>query len=101
MAGINGLEITDVIVFPIKNPNGSSLRSFIRLVLNNSFIISGIKVHFGRKGHFVTFPQEIKKDQGKRYDVCFPITTEMREYISKAVLQQYALTVDAPAKAAA
>ncbi|MBF0430529.1 MAG: septation protein SpoVG family protein [Fibrobacteria bacterium] len=97
---VNGIEITDVIVFPIKNVNGGNLRAFIRLVLNDNFIISGIRVHYGKNGHFITFPQEVKKAEGKRYDVCFPISTELREYISTAVLQQYALTVDAPAKAA-
>lgn len=94
---INGIEITDVIVFPIKNRDGSSqLCAFARIILNDQFIINGIRVFEGKNGPFVRMPQEYNKEAGKGYDICFPITAELRTYIFDQVLSQYAIVSNIP-----
>jgi stage V sporulation protein G len=92
---INGLEITDVIVFPIKNKvENSSLNAFAKIIINDQFIISGIRVFEGKNGPFVRMPQEYNKEAGKGYDICFPTTAEFRTYISDQVLNQYSITLN-------
>ena len=47
---INGIEITDVIIFPVKNKGESSLQAFARIIVNDQFIINGIKILEGKNG---------------------------------------------------
>jgi stage V sporulation protein G len=92
---INGLEITDVIVFPVKNKvENSSLMAFARIIINDQFIVNGLRIFEGKNGPFVRLPQEYNKEAGKGYDICFPITAEMRSYISDQVLSQYSIAIN-------
>lgn len=88
---VNGLKVTDVIIFPCKNKEGN-VRAFAKIVLNDQFIVSGVKVIESGSGLFVGFPQELSTDGNTYYDVCFPTTVELRRYISNIVLDQYSLT---------
>ena len=91
---VNGIEVTDVIVFPVTRyaEEGSSLKAYVKIILNDNLIINGLRVIQGRKGPFVSFPQR-EYDDGKMYDVCFPITTELRMYIVDQVLSQYSISL--------
>ena len=81
---VNGIEITDVVVFPVKNRDeNDNLLAFARIILNDQFMISGIRVRKGKNGPFISFPQ----------NTCFPITAELRSYISDQVLMQYELNM--------
>ena len=92
---INGIEISDVIVFPIKNPQpDSNLKAFAKVILNDQFIISGIRIVEGKNGLFLGFPQDYDKEQKKGYDIAFPITAELRTYFTESVLMQYQGTVN-------
>ena len=91
---INGIEITDVIIFPVRQKTeGATLKAFARVVLNNQFLITGIRVYEGKNGPFMKFPQEYNKAGGKGYDVCFPTTAGLRSYISDQVLRQYSIAI--------
>lgn len=91
---INGLEVTDVIVFPVKNKlENNSVKAFARIILNDQLIINGVKILKGTNGLFITFPQEYSEKAQKGYDICFPITAKLRSYISDQVLAQYAICV--------
>ena len=82
MMSINGIEVTDVIIYPVKNKSwDGGLMAFARLILNDQFIITGIRVVEGKNGLFIAFPQDSRGD-GKRYDVCFPTTAELRAYFT-------------------
>lgn len=91
---INGIEVTDVIIFPVKRRDETSnLKAFARIVLNDVFIISGVKIFEGQGEPFMRFPQEYNKKAGKGYDICFPITAELRTYIADQVLSQYSISL--------
>ena len=94
---INGIEVTDVIIFPVKGKNlvnsDTKLRAFARLVINDQFIISGIKVFEGNNGEYIRFPQELAEN-GKGYDICFPTTAELRNYMADQILSQYAIAIN-------
>ena len=87
---INGLEITDVIIFPVKKKDGT-LKAFVKVIINDQLIISGIRIVEGRNGPFICFPQETNERDGKCFHVCFPITAELRSYMSDQILSQYAI----------
>jgi len=95
---INGMKITDVTVYEIKrkDPN-SKLFAFAKVVLNDQFIIHGIRIFEGVNGAFMAFPQDHAWDdtskEGHKYSICHPTTREIRNYIDEQVMAEYALTV--------
>ncbi len=86
----NGIEITEIKISPIKNRQPDSpLEAFVRVVLNGQFVISSIKVVKGKFGLFVSFPREYNKSEGKGYNLCYPITKPLQEYMSQKILDEY------------
>jgi len=86
----NGIEITEIKVSPIKNRQPDSpLEALVRVVLNGQFVISSIKIVKGKFGLFVSFPREYNKAEGKGYNLCYPITKPLQEYMSRRILDEY------------
>ncbi len=98
----NGIQITDVIVYPVRNKkNNSSLMAFARVNLNDQFIISGIRIFEGENGPFIMFPRDYNKDdKQKGYDICYPITAQLRAYMTDQILNQYSLELNLATTAA-
>jgi len=71
------------------------LMAFAKVVLNDQFIIHGVRIYEGVNGAFMTFPQDNsdKNKTGAKMDICHPTTAELRNYISEQVMAEYALTV--------
>jgi len=87
---INGIEVTDVIVYPVRRkPEGSSVMAFAKIVLNDQFVINGLRIIEGKYGPFIAFPREYSKASGKNCDIAFPVTVELRDYIADRVLTQF------------
>lgn len=91
------MKVTDVVVFPIKKRDEKiKLFAFAKVVLNDQFIIHGIRIYEGVNGAFMTFPQDTSgeyNEKAKTYNICHPATSALREHISEQVLAEYALTV--------
>ena len=93
MSNVNGLEVTDVIIFPVKKRlDISLLKAFAKVVFNDNFIVNGIRIMEGRKGPYVSFPKEYSGTEGKSFDICFPVTAELRVYLTDAILSAYSIT---------
>lgn len=88
---INGIEITDVRIHPVKEPKeGVATLAFAKVTLNDSFVISGIRIIRGNHDKkFVKFPQEYNKAQKKGYDICFPTTPGTRAYFEQMILGMF------------
>lgn len=87
---VNGIEITDVIVFPIRNRlNGSNTLALAKVIINDQFIINGIKIKEGRQGLYINFPH--LEVNGKKIETGFPITAELKSYFMDQVLSQYSI----------
>jgi len=99
---VNGIQITDVSVYPVKNKaKGSLVEAYARITLNDQLIMSGLRLVRGKKGLFLGFPQEYNKAEGKGYDICFPISIELRMYMTQEILRRLeSLTSKLPAVAA-
>jgi len=97
---VNGMKVTDVVVYPIIRSAGSrsKLTAFAKVVLNDQFIIHGIRVYEGVNGPFMTFPHDYNKKttDGKPYSICHPTTAALRDYINSQVMVEYSLTTLQP-----
>lgn len=83
------LKITDVKIFKIKQRG--ALLGYANIVLNNSFIIRGIKILESEKnGRFVAMPSRRLREEKRAYrDLCHPINQEAREIITKTIFNAY------------
>ena len=80
---------------------GSSIKGFARVYINDNFVISNVSILQGSNGLFVTMPSfKTKKvdDKGKDIyrDICYPVTKEFRETLYKAIIDEYGNRKDRP-----
>lgn len=68
--------------------NAEKLKAYATACFDDNFLITGIRVIDSKNGIFVAMPSRRKKS-GEFTDVCFPVTREMRERISREVLAAY------------
>ena len=71
-----------------KMPDGSALKAFIDMSVNDSLLIKGLRIVDGKGGVFVSMPQEQGKDK-RWYDSILCLKPEVREDISQKVLSAY------------
>ena len=83
------IEITDIRIFKIKQRG--ALIGYANIVLNNSFIIRGIKIlNYQKNGRFVAMPSRRLKGEKSSYrDLCHPINQDTRDAITTAILDAY------------
>lgn len=89
------MRVTDVKYTPINSKN--SVVGMASITLNDEFVVTGLKVIAGKFNPFVSFPQNKGKDD-KYYDICFPVTSELRSEINNAVLSAAGLTGNSSGK---
>ena len=83
------IKITDVKIFKIKQRG--ALLGYANIVLNNSYIIRGIKILESEKnGRFVAMPSRRLREEKRAYrDLCHPINQETREIITATIFNAY------------
>lgn len=83
------IKITDVRIFKIKQRG--ALLGYANIVLNDSFIIRGIRIlENERNGRFVAMPSRRLREEKRAYrDLCHPINQETREIITTAIFDAY------------
>lgn len=89
------LAVTSVQVFPFKEPSGlGHIKAMAMIVLNDQFVIRGLRIMEGEFGLFVSYPNDpFYKGEDLR-SVCNPITRQLREHIENCVLEKYQATVE-------
>lgn len=83
------MKITDVNISKV-NSDTSRLVAVASIVLDNEFVIYGIKIINGINGLFIAMPSK-KDSNGGFYDIAHPINSSTREMIQKAILDKYNL----------
>jgi DNA-binding cell septation regulator SpoVG len=87
---VNGIEITEIQVHPLKKKDaGNHLEAFARVILNGQLCINSIRVVRGKFGPFVSYPREYNRKEGKGYQLCYPITKPLQSYLSERILHQW------------
>jgi stage V sporulation protein G len=79
---------TKIQVTRICRLDNSKTKAFVDILINEVLLIKGLKILNGRNGLFITMPQ-YKAHNGRFYDVVFPLTKEIREYISSVILDTF------------
>ena len=85
------MQVTDVRVRKIEKEG--KMKAIVSITLDNEFVVHDIKVIEGEKGLFIAMPSR-KEDGGSFRDVVHPITKEARDYMEKAILDQYYMALD-------
>ena len=84
------LAVTQVQVFSFKDgPSLGHLKGLAQVVLNDQFVIRGLRIMEGLNGLVVSYPvdQFYKGEEFKT--ICNPITRQLREHIENCVLEKY------------
>lgn len=89
------LAVTQVQVFPFMDgPNLGHVKGLAQVVLNDQFIIRGLRIMDGVNGLFVSYPVDpFFKGEDFR-SICNPITRQLREHIENCVLEKYQAAVE-------
>ena len=72
--------------------NGGATKAIASITLDNWYVVKGLRVVDGKKGLFVSMPQESYTDKGgeKKYsNIFFPITNAAKMELQDAVLKAY------------
>lgn len=92
------LEVTRVTLSLIPQAlESSNLRAFATVVLNHCFQVNSLQVRQGDHGPTVAMPARLLED-GRRNDICFPITSQAYLAIRQAVLTEYQRAVERSAE---
>ncbi|KXS49743.1 MAG: stage V sporulation protein G [Halanaerobium sp.] len=81
------MEITDVRVFPV-NINGSLVKAYATVTFDDAFVIREMRVVEGKNGTFLSMPARRKRN-GNYQDICFPISTKLRDLMENEVLEKF------------
>lgn len=80
------LCVTNVQVFPF---NLGNMKGLAAIVLNDQFLVRGIRIMDGENGLFVNYPNDpFYKGEDFRC-IAQPITRQLREHIENCVLEKY------------
>jgi len=82
------MEITSVDVYPVRTPQGK-VRAFARVALDDELQLTALRVYEGRKGLFVSYPNDPSYTGEEYRQLFFPLTRDFREKLEVAVLKKY------------
>ena len=80
------MKITEVRIY--KTSGEGPVKAFASVTIDGGFAVHGVRVIEGSKGAFIAFPSRKGKD-GKWHDICHPISQDVRQAFSDAVLDAY------------
>ena len=80
------IQVTKVNIY--KAENLGAVEAIASIVINNAIAINNIKIINGKNGLFIAMPSR-KASNGEFKDIVYPINTETREIIEKAILTEY------------
>lgn len=83
------IKVTNVRIFKIKQRG--ALLGYANIVLNDSFIIRGIKIlENQRAGRFVAMPSRKLNSEKRAYrDLCHPLNSTTRDLITQEIFNAY------------
>ena len=84
------IGITELSIVPVSNRSSCfPLQAWVRIVLNDAFVVTGIRVMNGKFGLFIAFPVV----SGKNNPTCFPIRKSLNDEMTAAILNEYRKTI--------
>ena len=84
------LAVTNVQVFPFKEgPSLGHIKGLALIVLNDQFMLRGLRIMEGENGLFVSYPLDPFFRGDEYSSLANPITRQLREHIENCVLEKY------------
>jgi stage V sporulation protein G len=84
------LAVSEVRVFPFREgPSIGSMKALAEIVLNDQFIVRGLRIKDGENGLYVAYPLDPFYKGEESRSICNPITRQLREHIENCVLEKY------------
>ena len=68
-------------------PQSTTLKAVANLYIDDCFAVHGVKVVDSEKGMFVAMPSEKRNEKFR--DICHPLNSDTRQYITNVVLAAY------------
>ena len=81
------MKITSVTVRKFDR-EGSNVKGFASVVLDDAFAIYDIRIIEGENGLFIAMPSK-KKATGGFSDICHPLNSDVRKEFQDAILEEY------------
>ena len=86
--GVNGLELTEIKVFPFSEDLGH-MKALATVTFNGALTVRGLRVMDGVNGLFVSYPLDpFYRGDDFRSIVC-PTEDSLRQYVEEKVLEEY------------
>ena len=88
------LVVTNVQVYPFQEgPSLGHTKGIANIVLNDQFMLRGLRVMDGENGLFVGYPIDLFFKGESFRSICNPITRQLRDHIEACVLTKYQETL--------
>lgn len=84
----NGLEITDMRVWPFRD-SLSRVKANVSVTFNHTLRINLLRIVDGARGLFVVWPSEKKAGTDQFFPVAAPVNREVQSQIQAEVLRRY------------
>lgn len=85
----NSIEITEVLIFPVRNSEASRVKAFASITINGCLKINGCRLVDGAKGVFLSLPSEKKPGTETWNNIVMPTSREVSDKIQETVLARY------------
>ena len=86
------MKITDVKVIL---RSADALKAFVSIVIDDAFVVKGIKIIEGKNGLFIAMPSQ-KGKKGEYRDIAHPLNSETRSEMEKLIMDKYNEVLQAP-----
>ena len=86
------ITMTEVQIWPVRNPEGSRVKAMASITLNGSLRVNGCRIVEGSKGLFLSYPSEKKAGTDQYFAFVHPIDRSLADAIQGQVLESFRLT---------
>ncbi|HXP91113.1 MAG TPA: septation protein SpoVG family protein [Fibrobacteria bacterium] len=83
------VDLTEVQIWPVRNPEGSRVKAMASIVLNGSLRVNGCRIIEGSKGLFLSYPSEKKPGTDQYFPIFHAIDRTVNERIQTEVLSRF------------
>ena len=83
------MKVTSIKIYPFDTSGiGGRLRGMAEIVLDDQFVVKGIKIVQAKNGgYFISYPS--CKIRGKYYDIIVPVNNKVDREIRRAIMDEF------------
>lgn len=85
----DAIDLTEVQIWPVRNPEGSRIKAMASITLNGSLRVNGCKIIEGSKGLFLSYPSEKKPGTDQYFPIFHAIDRTVGDKIQAQVLARF------------